>query len=52
MTKATIRDLRTKFRLLKRVPAVDYVTRLRDRQPRPISALSSRALDDYERDER
>ncbi len=82
MTKATIRDLRTKFPSLKRVlaregellvtdrgrpayvlrsysppprkssPAVDYLARLSDRQPRPIAASSSRALDDHERGER
>ena len=82
MTKATIRDLRTKFPRLKQVlaregevlvtdrgrpayvlrtysppprknvPAVDYLARLKSRQPRPLSAAASRALDDHERGER
>src|SRR5450432_1188518 len=33
-------------------PSVDYLARLRDRQPHPISASSAHALDDHEREER
>jgi antitoxin (DNA-binding transcriptional repressor) of toxin-antitoxin stability system len=37
---------------LRRSPPVDYFARLRARQPRPLPAASSRALDEADRGER
>jgi len=82
MTRATIRDLRTRFPRLKQVLAregevlvtdrgrpayvlstysppppknllaLDYLARLKRRQPRPLSTAVVRVLDDHDRGER
>ena len=82
MVKATIRDLRTRFPVLKQIiaregeiivtdrgrpayvlrsysarpekkaPRLDYFARLKEQQPRPLSARAARALDEANRGDR